>query len=85
MANITITIPDEYMTRVATALCTSGGVEVSNANAKIELIKHLKSITLAYEAEAKDATRRLARQTADDVYGGEVDTLVSEVDAITIA
>jgi hypothetical protein len=56
MATLTITIPDDQLTRVVTALCTLQGVAVSPANAKQVLIAHIKQIVYGFENDANTRT-----------------------------
>ena len=51
MAQITITIPDDKVTRVVAALCGLTGAEPTAANAKQVLVQHLRRLVLQYEAD----------------------------------
>lgn len=85
MANITITIPDQYIDRVATALCISAGMAVTNANAKKVLIDYLKNTTLSYEATANEDTRLQATKQAEETYNANMQLLQQDIEAIGIS
>jgi hypothetical protein len=51
MATLTITIPDDQLLRVETALCTVNGVAVSAANAKQIVVNYIRQTVIGYETD----------------------------------
>ena len=84
MAQITLNIPDGAVDRVVVALCANAGVEATPANAKKELIAHLKNITVNYEAKAEQENQRVATEQIDVEYRANIATKQTEIEAITI-
>lgn len=50
MANVTITIPDQYVARVVHALCSSIGLPESSANAKEAILLHIRAVVRNVES-----------------------------------
>lgn len=85
MANITITIPDDKVTRVVTALCNTAGLPVTNANAKKTIIDHIKATTLNYERKLKDETVTAQVRTIQATKETEIGALIVDIEAISIS
>jgi len=88
MADITITIPDEHISRVRKALCEYAGLDETNANAKRAIVGWIKEVTLGYEGNIKIETLNEARKTSletlEATYQSEQEALRSEVNSINI-
>jgi hypothetical protein len=69
MAAITITVPDEHLSRVRRALTKDAGLENTAQNAKKAVIDHIKAVVRRVEtAEAQEAALAAIEETnADDV------------------
>lgn len=68
MATVTLTIPDQYLDRVVTALCAGAGVPATPANAKKALLEFVRTTVRNVEqAAAVDAAA--AAVTPPDVSG----------------
>jgi hypothetical protein len=64
MADITLTIPVEHETRVIHALCAANySDDESGANAKLELIEHIKRLVWRIETQEAEAAAAI---TAED-------------------
>lgn len=84
MANVTLTIPDDKIDRVATALCETAGLPVSNANAKVALIDYIKGTTLGYESKASAEALKVAQDDAISNYQTSIQAIDTDVQAINI-
>jgi len=84
MANITITIPDQYLTRVKTALCESGNVEITNANVKSEIVKWIKQITIQQELKARQQTKQAEIEALESTQNTADEAIIADVDSINI-
>lgn len=60
MAQIIIEVPDNQVTRVQTALCTTANLAISAANAKSVIVNYIKAVVKRYEAEQSKATNDIA-------------------------
>lgn len=61
MADVTLTIPDEHLPRVVTALCAAEGLDESPSNARRALMRQLRRLVESHEA------RTIRRQVDDDL------------------
>ena len=60
MAAISITVPDQVVNRVITALCVQAGTSPSAANAKAQIIQLVKQVVKTYESQQASQTAQLA-------------------------
>lgn len=84
MANITLSIPDEAIPRVVSALCDSEGLKATNANAKKALIMQIKRLVRNYETIHHESERQSAITLAQQTYDQNVQSLTSNIEAISI-
>lgn len=84
MANITVTIPDQHVTRVIEALTKTAGLTATPANAKKALVQHIKDVTLNYESRAKHEEYKLASEQLEQTYSAEQETAKTKIDNIAI-
>lgn len=82
--NITLTVPDDKVTRIATALCHEYNLPVTNANAKKVLIDFVKNTTIGYERKLKDTAVSDQVRVISQAKETEVATLIADVEGITI-
>jgi hypothetical protein len=85
MAQITLNIPDDVVTRVVKALCEANQLPVSNANAKKAVINYVKQTLVRQEIADQEKITSAEINAINASKETAVTNIVASAEAVTIS